>query len=84
MAIHAAATATRGAIIGDVVDMPTSTVYIVRTAHGMFYVHDDEIIAQQHDNGVHINCNGECPRFGTVDRFHSHDYDGLIICCDDE
>lgn len=44
----------------------------------------DEIIAQQHDNGVHINCNAECPLNGKVERFHSHDYDGLIVCCEDD
>lgn len=44
MAVHAKATATRGVIIGDVIDMPTPTVYIVQTAHGAFYVHDDEIV----------------------------------------
>lgn len=44
----------------------------------------EEIVAQQHDNGVHINCNGTCPHNGTVEKFHSHDYDGIVICCDDE
>lgn len=44
MAVHAKATATRGAIIGDVIDMPTATVYIVQTANGAFYVHDHEIV----------------------------------------
>jgi hypothetical protein len=44
----------------------------------------DEIVAQQHDNGVHINCNATCPKWGTIERFHSHDYDGLLICCDDD
>lgn len=43
MAVLAKATAMRGVIIGDVIDMPTPTVYIVRTAHGTFYVHDDEV-----------------------------------------
>lgn len=45
----------------------------------------DEIIGQQHDNGVHIECSSEeCAYAGNVARFHSHDYDGPIICCDDE
>ncbi len=43
----------------------------------------DLIIAEQHDNGVHLNCGSECNRAGQVERFHSHDYSGLVICCDD-
>jgi hypothetical protein len=44
----------------------------------------DQIVAQQHDNGVHIDCNATCPMWGTVERFHSHDYDGIVICCSDD
>ena len=41
--------------------------------------------AQLHVNGVHVECaRRDCPAAGTVDRFHSHDYDGPLVCCDDE
>lgn len=43
-----------------------------------------EIVAQQHSCGVHLNCDKKCKYSGKVERFHSHDYDGPIECCDDE
>ncbi len=42
-------------------------------------------IGQLHDNGVHVECDeDECTLSGKVERFHSHDYDGPVICCDEE
>jgi hypothetical protein len=44
-----------------------------------------DIIWQQHDNDVHVNCDPkECNLAGKVARFHSHDYDGPIVCCDED
>lgn len=47
---------------------------------------------QQHDSGVHVNCrpagsrkvgggstNG-CRHAGAVERWHAHDYEGLLVC----
>lgn len=37
--------------------------------------------AEQHDNGVHVNCDpDECFRAGRVDFLHGHDYSGPLIC----
>jgi len=38
-------TATRPIIRGIVVDMPSATVYIVKTDKGYFYAHDEEILS---------------------------------------
>jgi hypothetical protein len=47
---------------------------------------------QQHDNGVHVNCRpahdknvgsgspARCAYAGGVERVHSHDYDGPLVC----
>jgi hypothetical protein len=34
----------------------------------------------QHESGVHVNCDETCPLNGKVERYHSHDYDGLLVC----
>lgn len=50
----------------------------------------------QHGAGVHLECtrapiwagtkrigdgtSRKCPKAGTLDRFHSHDYDGPLVC----
>ena len=50
---------------------------------------------QQHGSGVHVNCRPARPNHGTdsansckhggaVERWHAHDYEGLLVCgCDD-
>lgn len=38
-------------------------------------------VYDQHVSGVHVNCGSGCDRAGTVDRLHSHDYEGELVCC---
>jgi hypothetical protein len=33
-----------------------------------------------HMAGVHIMCGADCSRAGTIERYHSHDYDGPLVC----
>jgi hypothetical protein len=45
---------------------------------------------QQHDSGVHINCKpkgryggdsvNSCKYAGYGERWHAHDYEGLLVC----
>ncbi len=47
-------------------------------------IKEDEV-TEQHFCDVHLNCPPEsCPYAGKIFRFHSHDYSGPIVCCDDE
>lgn len=73
------------------VTMPIKTPRRIKPRTMPDYVHE------MHDNGVHTACHhaprrpgnprgsaGACPRAGTVERFHSHDFDGPLACgCDD-
>jgi len=50
--LAAKGTVTRPIIRGIVVDMPSATVYIVKTDHGFFYVHDSEILSISVDSSA--------------------------------
>ena len=42
---------------------------------------DRDRIGEQHSNGVHVHCQSkECRYAGKVERWHSHDYDGPLVC----
>lgn len=47
---------------------------------------DKLTVYEQHDNGVHVNCTpSECKYAGAVERWHSHDYSGLLVCgCEED
>lgn len=60
-----------------------------------------DYVWELHNNGVHVRCRlaklwagvkrvgdgtpAACPLAGKVERLHSHDYDGLLVCgCPEE
>jgi hypothetical protein len=44
----------------------------------------DAMIYALHDNGIHVRCGRDCEHAGSVERFHSHDHDGPLVCDCDE
>jgi len=43
MAVMVKATPFRPEMFGTVVDMPTKELYLIKTSHGVFTIHDAEI-----------------------------------------